>query len=52
MMDCRDETLIEEIFGSVTEFARLIEEHGDNFQYNNWNITYNPHSDIHTFTQL
>ena len=31
--DCRNESLIDEIFGSVSEFARLCEENGDNFVY-------------------
>ena len=32
MSDCRNEKLIDELFGSVSEFARLVEENGDNFR--------------------
>jgi hypothetical protein len=47
--DCRDEGLIEEIFGSVSEFARLVEENGDNFVFGKVSIEYDEESDIHTF---
>jgi len=47
--DCRSEELIEEIFGSISEFARLVEEEGDNFIYGNYKITYNERLDRHTF---
>lgn len=50
--DCRNESLIEEIFGSVSEFARQIEENGDTFQFGNVMVTYNPNTDIHTFWEI
>lgn len=46
---CVDENLIEDIFGSVSEFARLVEENGNNFSYGRYEITYNEETDIHTF---
>lgn len=47
--DCRNETLINEIFGSVSEFARIIEEKGNEFIYENIEVCYNPQTDIHMF---
>lgn len=47
--DCRNENLIEEIFGSVSEFARLVEERGDNFEYQGIVVKYNPRTDRHSF---
>lgn len=47
--NCRDNELIDNIFGSVSEFARQIEKFGDNFLYDGIKITYDPKSDIHTF---
>lgn len=49
--NCIDEQLIDEIFGSVSEFARQIEENGDNFTYGNTTITYDEEKDIHSFYQ-
>jgi hypothetical protein len=47
--DCRDDNLIDHIFGSVSEFARQIEEHGDEFIYQGIKVTYDPNKDIHYF---
>jgi hypothetical protein len=47
--DCRNEELVEEIFGSVSEFARLVEANGDDFKYGMWRVTYAPRKDIHYF---
>jgi len=47
--DCRDDNLIDHIFGSVSEFARQIEEHGDEFIYQGIKVTYDPDKDIHYF---
>lgn len=47
--DCRSESLIEEIFGSVSEFARQIEEYGDEFMFGCIRVTYDEVKDIHTF---
>ncbi len=46
---CVVEELVEHIFGSVSEFARQVEENGDNFTYNEYTITYDEKEDIHTF---
>ena len=47
--DCREEALIATLFGSVSEFARLIEEFGDNFTTNTVSVEYDEATDIHTF---
>jgi len=47
--DCRDEELVISIFGSVSEFARQVELHGDEFEYKNFIIKYDPENDIHSF---
>jgi hypothetical protein len=47
--NCQDEELVEEIFGSISEFARQIEENGDNFIYYNYEIHYDEETDIHWF---
>lgn len=47
--DCRDEELIEDIFGSVSEFARQVEENGNNFIYGRYAVKYNARCDRHTF---
>jgi hypothetical protein len=46
---CIDETLVEYIFGSISEFARLIEENGDEFNYKGIQISYDTPEDIHYF---
>lgn len=50
--DCRDEDLIESIFGSVTEFAQQIEKHGDNFVLDDICVKYNKKTDIHSFFDI
>ncbi len=50
--DCRDENLVIELFGSVSEFARLVEEKGDNFQLNKILVKYNNKKDIHSFFRM
>lgn len=47
--DCRDEELIKSLFGSTSEFARLVEEKGDNFKDKNLLVKYNKKKDIHSF---
>ena len=47
--DCRDESLIEEIFGSVSEFARLVEEKGNNFFAGAVCVKYDKKKDRHSF---
>jgi len=47
--DCRNETLISNLFGSVSEFARLVEENGDNFTHKGITITYDDDLSRHSF---
>lgn len=47
--DCRDEELVEEIFGSVSGFAYRVELLGDEFQFSDVKVTYDPKEDIHYF---
>ena len=47
--DCRNENLVEDLFGSVTNFARAVENNGDNFTDGWLVVKYNPTTDIHTF---
>jgi len=46
---CIDELLVEYLFGSVSEFARLIEENGNTFNYRGVQVAYDPAEDIHYF---
>lgn len=50
--DCRNEKLIEDIFGSVTDFARLVEEKGNNFTEGKIVVKYNEKKDIHSFFKI
>ncbi len=50
--DCRQENVIEDIFGSVTDFAREVEENGNWFEYNNVSVTYDEETDIHYFYSI
>ena len=47
--DCRNENLIESIFGSISEFARLVEVRGNDFVFGKIQIKYNRNKDIHSF---
>jgi len=47
--NCQDEEIIELLFGSVSEFARLVEEHGDEFTINGTRVEYDDENDIHSF---
>jgi hypothetical protein len=47
--DCRDEELIEQLFGSVSDFARVVEELGDSFTTDTLVVEYDEDTDIHTF---
>jgi hypothetical protein len=47
--DCRDEELVADLFGSVTSFARLVEEFGDEFTCRGVTVRYDEETDIHTF---
>lgn len=52
--DCRSEETVEKLFGSVSEFQRLIEEvyENDNFIHNDIEVVYNEITDIHVFYSL
>jgi len=50
--NCVDDSCVDDIFGSVSEFARQVEEEGDNFLYGDINVKYNPKTDIHTFYEV
>jgi hypothetical protein len=47
--DCRDEVLVADIFGGVSEFARQVEENGNNFTYRGIEVRYDAETDIHSF---
>lgn len=48
---CKDEQLVEDIFGSVSEFARLVEEYGDWFEMDGLYVEYDEETDVHTFLE-
>jgi hypothetical protein len=51
--NCTMEDIVENIFGSVSEFARLVEENGDEFLYKNSIVVkYNEDNDVHYFFEL
>ena len=47
--NCTREELVEEIFGSVTEFAQWVESFGDEFQIGQIKVVYDVEQDIHSF---
>ena len=51
--NCTQNDVIKDIFGSVSEFARQVEENGDEFLYKDQIvITYDEANDIHYFFYL
>lgn len=50
--NCTSEEVIEELFGSVSNFANLVEEHGDNFVLDGIKVEYDESADIHWFYYL
>jgi hypothetical protein len=51
--NCTEEDVVDDIFGSVSEFARQVEENGDEFLYqNDIVVKYDEDNDIHYFYQL
>lgn len=50
--NCTDSKLINSLFGSVSEFARLVEINGDDFIIGNIKVIYNEEKDIHYFYEL
>ena len=47
--NCTDDDVIEHIFGDATNFAKAVEEHGDEFTIDDLVVKYDPESDIHSF---
>ena len=47
--NCTEDDIIEHIFGDVNNFARMVEEYGDEFEVDNLVVKYNPDEDIHYF---
>jgi hypothetical protein len=47
--NCTNDEIIDYLFGDASEFARLVEEHGDNFTINNIKVTYDEEADVHSF---
>lgn len=47
--NCKNESLVESIFGSISEFARQVELNGDNFVYHRIEVRYDDKADIHWF---
>ena len=50
--DCRNEAIINDIFGSVTDFAQTIEQNGNEFKIGCLRVTYDKKTDIHTFYRV
>jgi hypothetical protein len=47
---CQSEEIIEQFFGSVSEFARQVEEKGDNFTHKQIvRVEYDEKKDVHYF---
>ena len=47
--NCTEDDVIESIFGDVSEFARLVEENGDEFEINDLIVRYDSDADVHSF---
>ena len=47
--NCTEDDIIDSIFGDVNEFARLVDEYGDEFEINDLVVKYDPDKDIHSF---
>lgn len=47
--NCTQDETIDDIFGDVSEFARQVELHGDEFEIDNLVVKYDPEEDIHHF---
>lgn len=50
--NCQDEEIIEVLFGTVSEFARLVEENGDEFTIDGTQVEYDDVNDIHSFYEV
>ena len=47
--NCTEDDVVDDIFGNVSEFARMVEEHGDEFTLGNLVVKYDDDQDIHYF---
>lgn len=47
--NCTQDETVDNIFGDVSEFARQVEMHGDEFEIDNLVVKYDPEEDIHHF---
>jgi hypothetical protein len=47
--NCTEDDVVDDIFGNVSEFARVVEEHGDEFTLGNLVVKYDDDQDIHYF---
>jgi hypothetical protein len=47
--NCTEDDVVDDIFGHVSEFARVVEEHGDEFTIGNLTVKYDEDQDIHYF---
>ena len=47
--NCTEDEVVDEIFGDVNNFARMVEEHGDEFTVGKLVVKYDPETDIHSF---
>lgn len=47
--NCTDDDVIEHLFGDATNFAQLVDEHGDEFILGNLVVKYDSETDIHSF---
>ena len=50
--NCTQDDIIDELFGSVSHFACMVEELGDEFQSGSIKVTYDTEQDIHTFIRI
>ena len=47
--NCTEDDVVDDIFGSMSEFARMVEKHGDDFTLGNLVVKYDDDEDIHHF---
>lgn len=47
--NCTMDEVVDDIFGNVSEFARLVDEYGDDFEIGDYKIVYDDDKDIHSF---
>ena len=47
--NCTEDDVVDDIFGGVNNFARMVAEHGDEFTVGKLVVKYDPETDIHSF---